>query len=99
MTIRLISSGIVRSRERSPASTCATRTGGDAFAATTEHASVEFTSPTTTTQSGRSSARTFSNASMMRAVWTAWVAEPTPRWMSGGGISRSWKKTSDIRSS
>ena len=49
VTTRLTSSGIVRSNERSPASTCAT--GTPSLAATTLHAMVEFTSPTTTTAS------------------------------------------------
>ena len=52
VTIRLTSSGIDRSRDRSPASTWATLMGGDIFAATIEQAIVELTSPTTTTQSG-----------------------------------------------
>jgi hypothetical protein len=43
VTRRLISSGMVRSPLRSPASTCAVRT--PSFAATTLAASVEFTSP------------------------------------------------------
>ena len=52
VTMRLISSGIVRSKLRRPASTCATRM--PSLAATSAPASVEFTSPTTTTRSGRS---------------------------------------------
>ena len=49
-TIRLISSGIVRSKLRRPASTCAT--GIAELAATSAAASVELTSPGTTTRSG-----------------------------------------------
>ena len=50
VTIRLISSGIVRSSLRSPASTCAMRM--PSFAATIADAMVELTSPYTTSQSG-----------------------------------------------
>ncbi len=60
VTMRLISSGIVRSRLRRPASTCAI--GITSFAATSDAAIVEFTSPTTTTRSGRSARQTSSNA-------------------------------------
>jgi hypothetical protein len=49
--IRLISSGIVRSNERSPASTWAT--GMPSFTAASVAASVELTSPTTSTACGR----------------------------------------------
>ena len=56
VTIRLISSGIVRSKLRSPASRCAT--GRTNFLATIAAAMVEFTSPTTTTQSGRADKHT-----------------------------------------
>ena len=52
VTTRLTSSGIDQSRLRSPASTWATRQ--PALAPTRAQASVELTSPTTTTQSGRS---------------------------------------------
>ena len=51
MRIRLISSGMLRSKLRSPASTCAT--GRPIFTAVSAAASVELTSPTTTTMSGR----------------------------------------------
>ena len=47
VTSRLISSGIVRSKLRNPASRCAT--GSKSFFATSAAAAVEFTSPTTTT--------------------------------------------------
>ncbi len=97
VTIRLISSGIARSKLLSPASTCAT--GTSAFAPTREQASVEFTSPTTTMRSGRSRATTPSNAIMIFAVCSAWEPEPTPRWMSGSGSSRSSKNTRDMLSS
>ena len=97
MTIRLISSGMVRSKLRRPASTWATRV--PSLAQTSVHASVEFTSPTTTTQSGFSARQTGSKASITRAVWTAWEPEPTPRLTSGRGTSSSSKNTDDIRSS
>ncbi len=77
VTSRLISSGIVRSSLRRPASTWAT--GISSFAATSDAASVEFTSPTTTTRSGRSVVQTFSNSIITRAVCTACDADPTPR--------------------
>ena len=51
VTMRLISSGIVRSQLRNPASTWAMRM--PIFAATSAAATVEFTSPYTITQSGR----------------------------------------------
>ena len=50
VSTRLISSGMPRSKLRSPASTCAT--GTPFFTATSVQASVELTSPTTTTQDG-----------------------------------------------
>ena len=52
VSTRLISSGIVQSAERRPASTCAT--GMPSFEAASAQARVEFTSPATTTRSGRS---------------------------------------------
>ena len=56
VTMRLISSGIVRSKLRSPASTWATRHAQ--LRRDQAQASVELTSPTTTTRSGRSSTTT-----------------------------------------
>ena len=56
VTSRLISSGIPRSNERSPASTCAT--GIPSFTAASVQAIVEFTSPTTTAAAGRGDAET-----------------------------------------
>jgi len=44
-----------------------------------EQASVEFTSPTTTTTPVRSSAQTFSNAIIIFAVCSAWVPDPALR--------------------
>ena len=63
---RLVSSGIVRSKLRRPASTWAT--GTPALAATSAQLSVEFTSPTTTTVSGAISLRTGSKRVMIAAV-------------------------------
>ena len=54
---RLISSGISRSNERSPVSTCAQ--GIHSFAQTMLQATVEFTSSTTTTMLGLCSLHTF----------------------------------------
>ena len=48
--MRLISSGMRRSKLRKPASTCAM--GMPSFAATSDTATVELTSPTTKTTSG-----------------------------------------------
>ena len=77
VTTRLISSGMARSRLRSPASTC-TR-GMPSFAATRPQATVLLTSPTTTTASGRRSSATASNAVMMAAVCAAWLPGPTAK--------------------
>ena len=49
------------------------------------HAMVELTSPTTTTRSASDFKSTGSNSSMTRAVCSAWLPEPTPRWASGRG--------------
>ena len=58
VSTRLISSGMVQSSERSPASRWAT--GTPSLAAASAQASVEFTSPATTTRSGRRSNSTCS---------------------------------------
>ena len=92
VSTRLISSGIERSKLRSPASTCATRT--PSFTATSAQAIVLFTSPTTTTQSGRCSRTTGSNRFMISAVCTAWLAEPTSRLICGSGIPSCRKNSS-----
>ena len=97
VTSRLISSGMVRSNERSPASTWATR--APSFEATSVQAMVEFTSPTTTTQSGAKAVSTGSNRIMIWAVCPAWLPEPTSRLSSGGAISSSSKNTCDMASS
>ena len=97
VTSRLISSGIPRSKERSPASTCAVRT--PSFEATSVAAIVEFTSPTTTSQSGRKARRTGSKRRRISAVCAAWLPEPTSRLSSGAAIPSSSKKTCDIASS
>ena len=81
VTRRLISSGMVRSRERRPASTWATRT--PSLAHTRAQATVELTSPTTTTQSGCHSRTTGSKAIMTRAVCAACDPLPTSRKRSG----------------
>ena len=82
------------SRERSPASTCATRMSS--FLAVTAQASVELTSPTTMAQLGQRSRQNLSNAIMTRAVCSAWEPEPTSRFTSGGGNPRSLKNRSDM---
>ena len=43
-----------------------------------------------------SSSRTGSMRSITRAVWTAWLAEPTPSMWSGAGTPGSSRKMSDI---
>ncbi len=93
-TIRFISSGMLRSKLRSPASRWANWT--PSFTATSATASVEFTSPGTITRSGRSSSMTGSILSITRAVWTAWVPEPTLRTYSGEGMPSSSLKIADI---
>jgi hypothetical protein len=69
-----------------------------ALAATMEHASVEFTSPATTTITGWCSATTRSNAIMIFAVCSACEPDPTARWMSGARRPRS-RKIASLRCS
>jgi hypothetical protein len=64
------------------------------FVAASAPASVELTSPGTTTRSGRSSANTRSRPSSARAVCAPWLPEPTASFTSGSGSSSSEKKTS-----
>src|SRR5207247_1322685 len=80
-------SGIARSKLRRPASTCAS--GSRNFAHTIAAASVEFTSPTTTVRSGRSSASTGSMRSITLAVCAACEPAPTSRCTSGSGSPTS----------
>jgi hypothetical protein len=88
---------MARSKERSPASTWAVRI--PSLAATSVAAIVEFTSPTTTSQSGRKPSNTGSKRSMISAVCAAWLPEPTSRLSSGAAIPSSSKNTCDIASS
>ena len=78
---RLTSSGMAQSLLRRPASTWAMRQEirSRSLDATSAQASVEFTSPTTTIQSGRISSSTGSKASMTLAVCLACEPDPTPR--------------------
>jgi hypothetical protein len=92
---RLTSSGIDQSPERSPASRWAT--GMPSLVAASAHASVELTSPATTTASGRRSSRISSKPARTFAVCSPWLPEPTPRKWSAGGKSRSARMSSDIR--
>jgi len=94
VTIRLISSGMVRSKERSPASTWPTGTSN--LAQTKAAATVELTSPYTSTRSGFRSRMTGSKLRMISAVCQAWLPEPTSRLTSGSGISSCEKNTSDM---
>ena len=95
--MRLISSGMSRSKLRRPASTWTT--GTPFLMATRLHASVELTSPTTTMQLGRISSSTGSKRRMISAVCTACVPEPTSRLTSGDGSSRSANSRSFIATS
>ncbi len=61
---------------------------------TSAQPTVEFTSPTTTTTSGRTESASGSNAAITRPVCTAWLAEPTWRKWSGWRMPRSAKNTS-----
>ncbi len=92
---RLTSSGMLQSNERRPASTWAIAM--PSLEAASAHASVELTSPATTTASGRMSSRTFSNAESTLAVCTPCVPEPTPRKTSTWGKLRSASTSSDMR--
>ena len=62
------------------------------FAAASAQAMVEFTSPTTTTRSGSCSYSSCSKRSRTRAVWAAWLPEPTFRLMSGSGSAEIAEK-------
>ena len=92
--MRLSSSGMRRSKLRSPASTCAT--GICCCMAATDAAMVEVTSPTTTNAAGRSPANRGSRRRMISEVCAVAVPPPTSRLISGSGISNSRKKASDI---
>ena len=97
VSTRLISSGMLRSKLRSPASTWTT--GIRFLLATRLQASVELTSPTTITQLGSTSSSTGSKRRMISAVCTACVPEPTSRFKSGAGNSRSANSRSFIATS
>ncbi len=92
--MRLISSGMPRSKLRRPASTCAT--GRPSLTAVRAAATVEFTSPTTSTTSGRIPSTTGSRRVMMSAIWVTAPEDCTFRLTSGRGISRFAKNESDI---
>ena len=94
VSLRLCSSGINGSKLLSPASRCATGTWS--LTAASAPASVELTSPATTTRSGSSASITAAMRVSALAVCSAWLPEPTPRKMSGSGIPSSRKKMSDI---
>ena len=84
VTRRLTSSGIDMSPLRSPASRCTTGTA--IFAAASAPASVEFTSPTTSTRVGRlGDEQLLERASSPSPVCTACVPDPTPRNHVGSG--------------
>ncbi len=93
MSTRLTSSGMLQSSERRPASTCATAM--PSLDAASAQASVEFTSPATTTRSGWCSNSTSSKAISTRPVWSPWLPEPTPSDTSAAGKSRSARTSSD----
>ncbi len=70
VSFRLCSSGIVRSKLRRPDSMCAT--GIESLTAASAAASVELTSPATTTRSGRSTSKICATPSSARAVCSPW---------------------------
>ena len=92
MSRRLCSSGIDQSKLRRPDSTW--QTGIWSFAAASAPASVELTSPGTTTMSGFSSRKTCSSSISARAVCAPCKPEPTSSWKWGVGSGSSAKKTS-----
>ena len=96
-TRRLSSSGISRSKLRSPASTWAM--GMRRYEAVIAAATVELTSPTTISRSGRFSTNTGCNASMILATISPLAPEPILRFMSGAGMRNSSKNTLSIRKS
>ena len=69
------------------------------FAAASAQASVELTSPATTTSAGRSSRRMRSKAISTLPVCSPWLPEPMPSEWSGAGKPRSSRISSDIRRS
>jgi hypothetical protein len=81
-----------RSKLRRPASTWTT--GVSIFDATSAHANVEFTSPTTTTAAGRSRCTKGSKRFMTSAVCWACDPERTSRFSSGARIPRSSNRRS-----
>jgi hypothetical protein len=91
---RLTSSGMLRSKLRSPASTCAT--GIPSLTPARVAARVDVTSPTTSSQSGRALANTASSFCMISASWPTEPSARTARLMSGSGISRLAKNDCDI---
>ena len=97
MSTRLRSSGIVRSNERIPASTCTT--GTPASAAASAPASVELVSPYTSTASGRSCASSGSSAPSIRASCEMLDPPAIPNSRSGRASPSSRKKTAESESS
>ena len=93
----LISSGMVSSKLRSPASTCAS--GTPSLAPASDAPIVEFTSPYTTASAGGVRVNSSSMPTMTSAVCLACVPDPTPRLTSGRGRPSCTKKISDMRSS
>ena len=93
MSRRLCSSGIDQSKLRSPASRW--HTGIPSLTAASAPASVELTSPGTTTRSGSQLAgRPASSPSSARAVCAPCAPEPTSSFTCGTGSGSSAKKTS-----
>ena len=98
VTRRLISSGIVSSKLRRPASTWATGRTELGRHERRRHRRVDV-AVDDDERRPESAANVRSRATMSAAVWPAWVPDPTPRLMSGSGRPRSRKKTSDIAAS
>ena len=88
---RLISSGMFRSPLRRPASTW--MSGRCSFLALTAAASVELTSPTTSTPWAGCCCSSASMATMTRAVTSAWLRPAPSRRTSGSGMPSSSKNT------
>ncbi len=82
---------MLRSKLRSPASTCPRRAG--LLLATSEPASTVLVSPWTSTVSGMSDAKIRSMPASMAPVWAPWSPEPTLSVYFGSGSRRSSKKT------
>ena len=92
---RLSSSGMPRSNDRNPASTCAM--GIPSLAAASAPAKVEFVSPYTITMSGLRRSSSASIAPSIFPVVSPCLPEPISKLHAGSGIPNSLKNTSLIK--